>query len=146
MKGMSRVLVCLIVAGLAWAGVTVAALSRSKSVWAGVYTQAQAKAGEVVYATSCAECHGEDLAGIEQAPALVGTAFAQTWNGATLRKLFDQVESMPPDDPKTLTPTQYVDVLAYVLSVSGVPAGSSPLEPDPAALADIVFSSVRPAP
>lgn len=101
---MSRVLVCLIVAGGAWAGVATAAVSRSKSVWAGVHTQAQAKAGEAVYAASCAECHGEDLAGIEQAPALVGTAFAQTWNGATLRKLFDQVESMPPDDPKTLTP------------------------------------------
>jgi mono/diheme cytochrome c family protein len=117
-----------------------------KSVWSGVYTVAQAKAGEAVYAASCAECHGEELAGIEQAPALVGTAFAQTWNGATLRKLFDQVESMPPDDPKTLTPQQYVDVLAYVLSASGLPAGTSPLAVDRTALAGIVFTSVPPAP
>jgi mono/diheme cytochrome c family protein len=115
-----------------------------KSVWDGVYTAAQAKEGQAVFRTVCAECHGADLAGIEQAPPLAGSAFVETWKGATLRKLYDTVEQMPPESPKSLTAKQYVDVVAYVLSVNEFPAGETALVGDRRALGDVAITGARP--
>jgi mono/diheme cytochrome c family protein len=119
---------------------------QSKSVWAGVYTAEQAKAVEKVYTAHCATCHGDDMAGIERAPALVGGTFRESWHGATLRKLFERIEGMPPDEPKTLTAKDYVDVLAFLLSASEMPAGSAPLPTDRTLLAEITFERAKPAP
>jgi hypothetical protein len=68
----------------------------------------------------------------------------EKWNRATVRKLFESVESMPPTDPKTLATQDYVDVLAYMLSVNGLPAGPAALPNDRAALGRIEFRNVRP--
>jgi mono/diheme cytochrome c family protein len=118
----------------------------SKSVWSGVYTTEQAKAGEKVYTAHCATCHGDDMAGIERAPALVGGTFRESWHGATLRKLFERIEGMPPDEPKTLTAKECADVLAFLLSASEMPAGSTPLPADRTMLAEITFERAKPAP
>src|SRR5262245_40850763 len=91
----------------------------TKSVWAGVYTSEQATRGGALYRTKCAECHGDDLEGRESAPALAGSVFGQRWDGATLKKLFERMEEMPPDDVKArLVPTQSIDVVAFLLSVN----------------------------
>lgn len=115
-----------------------------KSVWTGVYTDAQAASGEETYYQQCALCHGEDLGGVEQAPALVGPAFNDRWNGATLKKLYDRLETMPVQAPKSLTAKQYTDLLAFLLSVSEVPSGATPLPSDGAVLAEITFNSEAP--
>src|SRR5262245_60856092 len=105
--------------------------STTTSVWNGVYTSEQATRGGALYRSKCAECHGDDYEGREQAPALAGSAFGQRWDGATLRKLFERMEEMPPDDPKArLQPKQYVDILAFLLSVNSVPAGKAELVAD----------------
>lgn len=114
------------------------------SIWDGVYTDTQAKDGETVFFSHCVDCHGQDLEGREQAPALAGLGFRDKWNRATLRKLFEAVERMPPPQPKSLTPEQYVEVLAYVLSVNEFPAGSTVLTTDRSALARIEMTNVRP--
>jgi len=119
---------------------------RSKSVWSGVYTAEQAKAGEKVYMAHCATCHGDDMGGIERAPALVGGTFRESWHGATLRKLFERIEGMPPDEPKTLTAKECVDVLAFLLSASEMPAGATPLPENRTMLAEITFERAKPAP
>ena len=113
------------------------------SVWDGVYTEAQAKKGEAVYFAHCVDCHGPDFAGREQAPAVAGLGFMEKWNRATVRQLFDRVELMPPTKPKTLPTQDYVDVLAYLLSVNGLPAGTAALPNDRAALARIEIKNVR---
>jgi S-disulfanyl-L-cysteine oxidoreductase SoxD len=118
-------------------------LQTPKSVWDGVYTAAQAQEGQGVFTTVCAECHGNDLAGIEQAPPLAGSAFLETWKGATLRKLYDTVEQMPPESPKSLTAKQYVDVVAYLLSVNEFPAGQTALVGDRRALGEVTITGVR---
>jgi len=123
-----------------------AAVGRGKSVWSGVYTAEQAKAGEKVYTAHCATCHGDDMGGIERAPALVGGTFRESWHGATLRKLFERIEGMPPDEPKTLTARECVDVLAFLLNASEMPAGSTPLPADRTMLAEITFERAKPAP
>src|SRR5689334_20883 len=101
--------VIAIAAGLSCAGLTAAG---AKSVWSGVYTEQQAKAGEKVYYDRCATCHGDDLGGIEKAPALTGGSFRESWHGKTLRKLLERIESMPPDEPKVVAGAEAVNVLA----------------------------------
>ena len=48
---------------------------------------------------------------------------------------------MPEDNPASLTDQEYVDVVAYMLSMSRMPAGGDELPPDAGGLAHIV---VRP--
>ena len=107
------------------------------SAWSGVYLASQAVSGEKVYADYCAKCHGQDLAGIERASALAGLTFAQRWRGATLAKLYERIEAMPPEAPKSLTTKQYVDVLAFLLRANEYPAGQTPLAPDQLALVGV---------
>jgi mono/diheme cytochrome c family protein len=125
-------------------GVSVSSAQNAKSVWSGVYSEAQATAGETLYGEHCTKCHGEDLAGVEQAPALAGDAFGQRWHGANLKKLFERIEVMPPKEPKSLTEKQYAEILAFLLSANEFPAGRTPLVPDRTALAEITITSVRP--
>jgi cytochrome c5 len=114
----------------------------TKSVWTGVYTNQQATRGTDLYNRVCSECHGDDLEGREKAPALAGESFAQRWDDATLKKLFERMEEMPPDKPAArLKPDQYVDILAFLLSANDVPAGSQPLVSDKDVLAAIKYTS-----
>ena len=111
-----------------------------KSVWAGVYDAKQAERGAELYTRACAACHGQDLEGIEQAPPLAGGTFAQRWDGSALKKLFERMEEMPPDDPnKRLSDQQNVDVLAFLLSANKIPAGTAALAADKNGLAQITF-------
>jgi cytochrome c len=117
----------------------------TKSVWTGVYTSEQATRGGELYRGKCAECHGDDLEGRESAPALAGSTFGQRWDGATLKKLFERMEEMPPDDPKArLAPKQSIDVLAFLLGANNIPAGRNALGADKDALAAITYNVQRP--
>jgi hypothetical protein len=46
---------------------------------------------------------------------------------------------MPESNPGSLTDEEYVDIIAYMLSVSGMPPGADGLHPDPQSLAQIVI-------
>ena len=105
------------------------------SIWDGVYTEAQATRGAEVYQASCAFCHGEDLMGNEMGPGLAGSGFLQYWSGLSLADLRNvMVTSMPQDNPGGLEPSQYADVLAYLLQKSEFPAGSVEVPEDGAGL------------
>lgn len=84
------------------------------------YTQAQAKAGQAVYSSQCASCHGSNLQGVA-APAVAGTRFLQTaqQNKWTLQTI-DQIvtNNMPFSAPGSLKPQQYADVMAYLLAAN----------------------------
>ncbi|MBM3779816.1 MAG: cytochrome c [Acidimicrobiia bacterium] len=115
----------LVVSALA---ATVAAQGTPPSQQDGVYTAAQAKRGEALYATNCAPCHNWDLKGNEIGPALAGTAFTARWNGRTLGDLFIFTQAlMPQHSPGGLAPSQTADILAYMLQVDGAPAGRAEL-------------------
>lgn len=123
---------------------SVVARARTQSVWAGVYAEAQAAAGEKIYYDRCATCHGDDLGGVEKAPALVGSPFLDSWDGKTLRKLLERIESMPPDEPAATSTPEAVQVLAFLLHASDIPAGTAALPADRGALATITFTRVKP--
>ena len=105
------------------------------SVAGGVYSAAQAKRGQTLYNDSCAKCHLEDLSGGATSPPLQGNEFIGNWKGKTVGALFDEVRmTMPFDSPGSLTPAQYADILAYMLSANKYPAGEKELDKDPAPL------------
>ena len=110
-----------------------------RSVWSGVYTDEQAMAGEKIDYARCSSCHGDELGGIERAPALAGGPFLEAWRGRNLRRLFDRLDEMPPTEPKSLSPADAVAVMAFLLRSSEIPSGPTALPADRAQLGDITF-------
>ncbi len=116
--------VVVIVAGAAAAGV--ARSQDTRSVWDGVYTEAQAKRGEALYFERCVRCHGPSLmGGTDGAGPLTGPTFNGNWNGVPLGAMLDRVRTtMPMDKPGTLSRQQTADALTYIFSVNKMPAGT----------------------
>jgi mono/diheme cytochrome c family protein len=115
------------------------------SVWDGVFTEPQASRGEAVYTGACGFCHGRRLDGaaddpdMRSAPPLARARFLRIWEGRSLATLFEYTRAtMPEDNPSSLTEQEYVDVIAYMLTVGGMPAGDEELRPDPSSLARVV--------
>jgi mono/diheme cytochrome c family protein len=116
-----------------------------RSVWDGVYTNEQSARGSGLYQTQCARCHGTDLTGGESAPALMGGEFSSNWNGLTVGDLFERIRvSMPANNPGSLSREQDADILAFVLSMNGFPAGKAELEHQTETLRQIRFETVKP--
>src|SRR5262245_51249538 len=70
---------------------------------AGVYTAAQAQAGQAAYTQTCAGCHGSDFRGSGDAPAISGPDFTAKWGPRAANDLFTYlVQSMPPANPGAL--------------------------------------------
>ena len=98
------------------------------SVWDSVYTLAQAGRGESTYRATCANCHGDSLKGINDAPALTGPDFHKDFDGNSLSSLFNKIANdMPSDNPGSLTAPQTASVVAFLLKYNGYPAGSTDL-------------------
>ena len=115
------------------------AQSPAKSVWDGVYTEAQATRGRGFYAQHCAECHGGNLQGGE-GKALRGDKFWEDWQEAPVGYLLGQISrNMPHSEDGSLKGTlgvsTYTDIVAHILSSNGFPAGTTELTQ--AASADI---------
>lgn len=109
---------------------TYPAQESTRSVWQGVYSEEQEKRGAAAYALECAMCHGHDLQGGEEAPALFGGGFMSNWSGLTAGDLSERIRiSMPPDDPSRLTRQQNVDIISVIFKANGFPAASKELDP-----------------
>ena len=120
-------------------------VSPSRSVWDGVYSAAQAKRGEPLYAQYCSSCHGTTFEGGEMAPPLAGGTFNANWNGLSLGDLYERIRiSMPQNSPNSLGRQQYADILATMLAAGEFPPGSSELAREADALRQISFQSTRP--
>jgi len=116
------------------------------SVWDGVFSEAQATRGEAVYEGACGLCHGRRLNGapddpdMRSTPPLARARFLRIWEGRSLATLFEYTRAtMPENNPSSLTEQEYVDVIAYMLTVGGMPAGEEDLQPDPQSLASVVM-------
>ena len=116
------------------------------SVWDGVFTEAQAARGRQTYSGACGLCHGRRLNGAPDDPDMVSTPplararFLRVWEGRSLATLLAYTRlTMPEDNPGSMSEQEYVDVVAYLLSMSRMPAGGDELPPDPRSLAHIVI-------
>lgn len=107
-----------------------------RTVWDGVYTEAQAARGMMVYGQSCAGCHA--LAAEGKAP-LVGDPFWKSFAQKTAGDLLEFVSTyMPNGAPGSLNAAAYQDIVALVLKSNGFPAGTAELSPNTIADVQIV--------
>jgi alcohol dehydrogenase (cytochrome c) len=106
-----------------------------------VYTEQQARRGQILYAESCASCHGQHLNDGQFGPPVKGNAFKARWHDQPPEALWSSIiKRMPPASPGSLDSRTYTDVAAYLLRENGEKAGtkefvlSTPV-PGPAAAA-----------
>jgi hypothetical protein len=99
--------------------------ARTRTVWDGVFTEAQAARGESRYRASCSRCHNEG--------PRRGEAFMRDWSGTDVGSLFARIKaSMPPGAPGSVTDAEYLDIVAYMLRVNEFPAGPDDLRSETA--------------
>src|ERR1700690_247865 len=72
------------------------ALPQTPPPAAGAFTAAQASSGRAIYTQNCAACHGMDLEGSGDAPALAGGTFLLKWRSMMVSELFGEIlQTMP---------------------------------------------------
>jgi mono/diheme cytochrome c family protein len=103
---------------------------------AGVYTAEQASRGRDTYAMQCKSCH---------TPAShTGATFAQWWDKKPLSELFLFITTkMPKNEPGSLQPDEYADLVAYLLKMNDMPSGAEELPADSVALKRIRIDAGR---
>ena len=118
--------------------------AQGKSVNDGVFTETQAKRGDVLYKEQCATCHGDNLEGSGPMPALAGKDFLAGWQGKTVGDLFEKTSTtMPATAPGSMTPEQSADIVAYMLASSRYKTGETELEPKVDALQAIKIEAPK---
>jgi mono/diheme cytochrome c family protein len=119
------------IAAVIWVAAFAAVSAQNgKSVNEGVYTAAQADRGEDTFKNTCTACHEKER--------FTGPDLLDHWTGRSLQELFQHMSTtMPEDNPGSLKPQQYADVVAYFLELNGYPEGKAEL--DPAAIKTIKF-------
>ena len=117
----------------------IASVLTMQTILTGAYSEEQAIRGQTLYNTHCWQCHGEALAGLDQAPPLAGPQFGGVWAGEPLWALVDRIGTMPPAQPGILSRSEAVDLLSYVLWYNGLPIGEAPLANEQSALKQMTF-------
>jgi cytochrome c len=117
----------------------------TRSVWDGVYTDAQSERGKSQYSQNCAVCHGEALDGQEMVPPLTGNDFISNWNGLTAGDLFERIHTtMPLSKPGSLGRDVDADILAYIFAINRFPSGPTELAHDTPTLKLILIQAFKP--
>lgn len=99
----------------------------------GLFTRRQASRGERRYQQTCLACHRT-------------SEITQRWFGGiayeTAGDLLNViVATMPEDNPGGLSPEDYADILAFMLSLNEYRAGETELPAEPSLLENVRFSS-----
>jgi cytochrome c5 len=116
-------------------------LVTARTVWDGVYTEAQAARGVTAFGQSCAGCHA--LAAEGKAP-LVGDAFWKSFAQKSVGDLLEFVSAnMPNGTPGSLDESTYRDIVALMLKSNGFPAGTAELRRDTTGNVQIVQKDGR---
>ncbi len=131
---MSKTVSVFGVAVAMWAAAIVVSAQQQpdeRKVWDGVFTSAQAARGKAPFERACGRCHNNELAGSERGPSLKGSVFWSKWENEPLGGLYTKIrDTMPQDGPSLVEDAQKADILAYIMSVNGMPAGSDELKAD----------------
>jgi mono/diheme cytochrome c family protein len=118
---------------------------QARTVEQGVYSEAQATRGQQVYQL-CQPCHGDTLGG-GLGPPLAGEDFLRNWRDWPLSDLATKIQNtMPQNNPGSLTPQQTADVMAYILKVGKFPAGPADLVSDAAVLKEVTWAKAGASP
>jgi mono/diheme cytochrome c family protein len=128
----------LAASGLVWAVAvaTIGAQAPSRTVNDGVYSSGQASRGQALFQSICTTCHAPDR--------FTGEEFVSAWSGKPLAELFKALQTMPEDNPGSLSAQQYGDVMAYFLSLNKFPTGAEELKAEADVLANIQVQPLKP--
>ena len=98
---------------------------KPRTVWDGVYTEAQATRAAGVFGASCAGCHA--LAPEGNRP-LSGEEFWQSHTQKSVTELLAYIsKNMPNGNGGSLSQESYNDIVALILKSNGFPAGTTEL-------------------
>ena len=115
----------------------VAAQDGQRTIRDGVFSAAQAARGERLFESICTNCH-------EITEFTAAGAYLEEVEGKPLWETFEYIwAEMPEDEPGSLNPEDYADVLAYIFSIYGLPSGVASLPVDRESLEAITI--VRPS-
>lgn len=105
-----------------------------RSVRDGVFSAAQVERGRDTFTWICMNCHEiEEFTGVG--------AYFEEMEGKNVWEIFEYIwAEMPEDEPSSLDPEEYAAVLAYTLSVYGLPAGETDLPTDQKTLEGITIT------
>jgi len=107
-----------------------------RTVWDGVYTDAQADRATAIFNQSCSNCHTLLSQGTRP---LSGDKF---WEGYAQRTVGDLITfvrtNMPNGNGGSLPVATYNDLVALILKSNGFPAGTTELAPETAATVQII--------
>jgi mono/diheme cytochrome c family protein len=115
-----------------------AADTKPRTVWDGVYTDAQAARATAAFSQSCSNCH--TLAQDGGNRPLTGDAF---WKGFTQKTVADLLTFVKTNMPNgvnagSLPAPTYNDLVALILKSNGFPSGTAEVSPDSVAGVQIV--------
>ena len=83
-----------------------------------IYTKKQAKSGELLYKDHCLLCHDKKYF----------RPVFKAWEGQSLATFFLVMNaSMPESNPGSLTTKEYIDIMAYMLSLNRYASGEKEL-------------------
>ena len=95
----------------------------------GAFSVAQSERGRRIYNNFCVSCH----------PAQFYETQLLLWQDVPISEFVGALSAtMPAESPGVLAMSQYLDVTAYILSITGSPAGDAELTLDSAAAVVIV--------
>jgi hypothetical protein len=97
-----------------------AAAAQQITINDGVYTDAQARAGQLLYKHNCKRCHELEF----YKNNLV------SWTDMTVLDYWYKIlGNMPADNAGSLSRTEYLEIIAFILRKNEFPAGEEPLLP-----------------
>jgi mono/diheme cytochrome c family protein len=107
-----------------------------KTVWDGVYTDAQAERATATFSSTCSRCHTLTAEGNRP---LSGDKF---WEGYTQKTVADLLafvsKNMPNGQGGSLPASTYNDLVALILKSNGFPAGTTEVAPETVANVQII--------
>jgi mono/diheme cytochrome c family protein len=107
-----------------------------RTVWDGVYTDAQAARATGAFGQSCARCHTLDAQGNRP---LVGDKFWEHNTQKTVGQFLTFVKTnMPNGNGGSLSDSTYNDLVALILKSNGLPVGTAELAPETIADVQII--------
>ena len=109
--------------------ITAQAPAARRTVWDGVYAEAQATRGTQAFGQSCNNCHTLGATGNRP---LSGPTFVGKWTQRSVGDLISYVSKNMPNGANagTLPMATYLDLVSLILKTNGFPAGTAELAPE----------------
>jgi len=111
---------------------------------AGIFSADQATRGMDAFEMNCAACHASNLNGTPGGPGIAGSRFKVKWAKKTVGDLYTKIhDTMPAGMGGSLTESEYIDIVAYILSVNKFAPGEAELAVDMDKLNAITIGSAE---